>query len=88
MSIQDIGEFAICTDCFMWCHGYSPEENTAERVAEIERGFRLNQVVSTDPYSENGEPHFSWSPCEVCESHLGGDRYDVALFIHESEVTA
>jgi hypothetical protein len=27
---------------------------------------------------ENGtiEPYFSWRPCEVCRSHLGGDRYD------------
>lgn len=21
------------------------------------------------------EPFFSWSPCETCSSHLGGDRY-------------
>jgi len=24
-----------------------------------------------------GEPHFSWAPCEICGSRLGGDRYPI-----------
>ncbi len=30
----------------------------------------------TNP-EDYGEPSFSWSPCDCCGSHLGGDRYDV-----------
>jgi len=26
-------------------------------------------------YGLAGEPYFSWSPCECCGSHLGGDRH-------------
>jgi len=28
----------------------------------------------------DAEPYFSWSPCECCGSHLGGDRYDMRGF--------
>jgi len=25
------------------------------------------------------ETYFSWSPCDICESNLGGDRHDVDI---------
>ena len=28
----------------------------------------------SDDYDTFGESHFSWSPCECCDSSLGGDR--------------
>ena len=37
----------------------------------------LEDVDSMDApeYEQAGEPSFSWSPCECCGSHLGGDRH-------------
>lgn len=31
------------------------------------------------------EPSFSWRPCEICNSHLGGDRYPVHGCIDSAE---
>lgn len=30
--------------------------------------------------TSDGEPHFSWSPCDCCGTSLGGDRYDASGF--------
>lgn len=30
----------------------------------------------TQEWGDALDPHFSWSPCENCGDHLGGDRFD------------
>ena len=45
-----------------------------ERVDDYWNGL----IVTPAPAREDVEGYFSWSPCESCGSHLGGDRYDVA----------
>ena len=39
----------------------------------------LNAEVCSPDLDENGnnEPFFSWSSCENCNDHLGGNRYAV-----------
>ncbi len=56
----------------------------AEYVAAVKEFIELEQLtfLSTScdedgtPEDEGGniDPWFSWSPCEMCGSHLGGDR--------------
>jgi len=38
----------------------------------------------TDPDTAN-EPHFSWSPCDICGRHLGGDREHVIGWLEGAE---
>lgn len=51
------------------------KEEYADYQARFERGMKRLSVncLSTN---EHGERFFSWRPCEVCHSRLGGDRYD------------
>lgn len=43
---------------------------------------KLIYLCTSKNYSESGEvldtrePFFSWSPCDCCNSSLGGDRYE------------
>lgn len=41
-----------------------------------EWGFKTEQAAqaAVDSGKIVNEPHFSWSPCEICGSSLGGDR--------------
>jgi hypothetical protein len=40
--------------------------------------------ILTDEQNEPNEPHFSWSPCDGCGSHLGGDRFDYVA-VHKDD---
>jgi hypothetical protein len=47
----------------------------------VERNLKGLEAVSTgncpgcnECSDANGDPYFSWSPCEICGSRLGGDR--------------
>ena len=40
-----------------------------------ECGLEDCDEMEGDAYECAGEPSFSWSPCEVCDSTLGGDRH-------------
>lgn len=37
-----------------------------------------NQAIVSNT-DENFEPYFSWHPCDVCASSLGGNRFPVAI---------
>ncbi len=52
-------------------HEYAQYES---RVAE----FMSHGLANLSTKSEDGncEPFFSWSPCQCCGTHLGGDRYE------------
>lgn len=47
-------------------------------VRETLDGLKLRNLSATCD-----EPFFSWRPCEVCKSHLGGDRYTANGFSEE-----
>lgn len=38
-------------------------------------GIHDEAEMSQRDYDLANEPHFSWSPCEICDSPLGGDRH-------------
>lgn len=42
---------------------------------------RIRDVIVNGDDGEDGEGYgFSWTPCEMCGSHLGGDRYQAVVF--------
>jgi hypothetical protein len=59
-------QITVCSDC-MWV--WSGHETTPEHAERFEE--RTCYIHDIDPDTE----HFSWSPCELCKSTLGGDRY-------------
>jgi hypothetical protein len=78
--VSDIIELEGCTDCIMYlANGELPEENTSGWTPEaVERKWKGYHVcVAGD---ENSEEHFSWQPCDVCGSSLGGNRYPCAAW--------
>ncbi len=70
-----------CVDCAMACEGYADEIESAD----WDRGAWLNAVEGSRTwieYPDDGEPaadltHFSWVPCALCGSTLGGARVPV-----------
>ena len=69
-----------CVDCVMLIANADTEcyvGNVEEYLADIERNWPEPwELVYNCP--EECEGSFSWSPCGVCGSHLGGDRHPVA----------
>lgn len=43
-----------------------------KRYQRATEGYAIHSV-------DAHEAHFSWAPCETCNSKLGGDRYDCTL---------
>lgn len=40
----------------------------------------------TGEWGDTLDPHFSWSPCDCCGTHLGGDRFECeVLFTFEAD---
>jgi hypothetical protein len=64
---------------------------TPEMAHDIRQGFdRLGDVIMGDTHGNDCdhnwdwqcvcyETYFSWSPCGICDSPLGGDRHDVDI---------
>jgi hypothetical protein len=77
---DNIIELEGCTDCVMYlANGEVPEDNvdgwSAEAVDAKWQGYHL--CVAGE---EDSEEYFSWQPCGVCGSTLGGNRYPCAAW--------
>lgn len=67
-------ELRICVDCAMVHANADWSGVPDESVAAIEAG------LERFPFLAVGEPHgFSWSSCDACGSHLGGDRFTACV---------
>ena len=86
---------SICTDCYMFNHygddSFS-DHVTPDMNRDIKREFdKLGNVSLDDHHGDYctrvidggdcncSETHFSWAPCDICRSPLGGDRHDVDI---------
>lgn len=81
--MSEYSEGKACADCLMLlANDETPPEmsevETAEYLANVARHTAGSEVVVNCP--EECEGGFSWSPCDVCGSRLGGDRHPVAFF--------
>jgi hypothetical protein len=73
-----IEKFEVCTDCYMFAAGYTVEE--IGYTPEIEPLTKLDyQVIVPDA---EGDSNFSNYPCQGCNSHLAGNRLEVAAWDH------
>ncbi len=74
-------DLEACTDCLMAIANgdYSGmDDATEKRVrAAIDEWSKRGTLVPSG--GEDDEEHFSWQSCDVCDSHLGGNRSKVAL---------
>ena len=85
--VQVIDELEICTDCMFaveyGCYSEHEQcfnrEEFDKRQAEIDKAIESvdGQIVNNTP--EDFEAGFSWTPCELCGSTLGGDRYPYSI---------
>lgn len=62
-----VGVCSSCSDC-QESHGFCCE-------------YTLEHAIEHEGYSDEGS--FSWSYCDTCGSHLGGNRYDAHAFLDE-----
>lgn len=70
----------VCEDCAQCVSGISAHERGAEYPADViaaVESYPMNTLVNGD-CGDDGCP-FSWSPCELCGSTLGGDRHAVNI---------
>lgn len=93
MNPHDMTTVRVCVDCYMaaangindtyaeWPDGF--REAWAAAVAR--EGGRVFDPVIDDSW--DGPHGFSWSPCEWCESALGGSRF-YGVLPDDSTVTA
>lgn len=66
-----------CVDCLVFlANGEEPPERPNLR-AEIEKAWPFTKWVLEPACDEESEGWFSWSPCDVCGSALGGERHVV-----------
>lgn len=91
-STTDVLELAVCTDCLFYGE-YGPDglDELCEDPAAVAEGFALNEAdgwryasgCPAEHGHEDGEDHcepwFSWTPCDLCRSPLGGDRHPAML---------
>lgn len=80
--VTEVTEVDACVDCTQAVAGITAHERGEEYPAETmaalnEYGMRL---VNGDCGEENEHcVSFTWSPCELCGSSLGGERHRVAI---------
>ena len=77
-----------------WSYSFG-DHVTPEMANDIRQGFdKLGNVITGDHHGEHctqeydslchcDETYFSWSPCEICKSSLGGDRHEIDIVTME-----
>ena len=89
--IKEKYKLDICSDCVYYnAYGHigdEHEECACETCIAVRKGFTKldKEHGSYEIASNQDDPFFSWQRCDICESHLGGDRYAVDLLILGSE---
>ena len=51
----------------------------------VKKFLDLNEVPDGLWSQVGDEGHFSWFPCGICESNLGGDRFEMEFVTHALE---
>jgi hypothetical protein len=85
----------VCIDCLLVEHSVPSELDNVPpmRIAQVttarQKMNMLSMPFAGDPESDDyAQGHFSMSPCELCNSKLGGDRFDVVAVCADHEVPA
>lgn len=70
---------SVCADCLEYLAN-GEGELEPERLADIRAGIERERG---DVVLSGEDEGFSWSPCQLCESPLGGDRFGAAVLVAE-----
>jgi hypothetical protein len=84
---KEIIDVKGCVDCLMFCaNGDFPPENTEQEDQKLIGAFHhiYDQGFDVCAGSED-EGLFSWTPCDICNSSLGGDRFTMHLIRRQNE---
>ncbi len=82
-----VKEALVCVECWDYIMGNDDSleyhEVPEERIKHIEESFNKWMKIGDNGigYVVNGDDHdpFSWQSCDVCKSHLGGERFEILL---------
>jgi len=78
-------EFSVCVDCLQYLANGDigdslPDEEQSEVYHRIEKEYKELKGDNYDVFlGDDYEGFFSSYPCQLCKSHLGGDRFDTNL---------
>lgn len=79
-------EYSVCKDCFEVLLLPEPDgvEDPGHNIEAAEAEIRDKHFDHPDTthyhWSDDGfKDEFSWEPCELCDSKLGGSRHSVTL---------
>jgi hypothetical protein len=64
-----------CVDCGLDCPGAECPLLKSHPCPKCKGTCNYTPELNDSEVEDADEPHFSWSSCEVCGSHLGGDRH-------------
>lgn len=73
----------VCSDCIQVAASGPPTYTGYLDSGHSERYARGVNEWGGEPFTDETEPYFSWSPCNFCGDPLGGDRYDSTVLILE-----
>ena len=80
VSIEIINEqFSVCVDCLMYLANGDAGENCETCNDEIEHEYLKLIRDGMDVFITDDEGSFGSLPCNLCGSHLGGNRFDTTL---------
>ncbi len=89
--MEIVKEAMVCHDCWDYIMGNDDaleyHEVPEERIKHIGQSFNKWVKIEnpdgtlSDGQIVNGDEHeeFSWKACEICQSCLGGERFELAL---------
>jgi hypothetical protein len=83
---MQVESFDICVDCFetLFCE---PVDEARDRLIEGRVQWFFKEIganVHHYHWSDSGRVNeFSWAPCALCLSELGGQRFEVDLVMFE-----
>lgn len=91
MPVIDHIEYSVCEDCLQAiAYGESEHDITADIERELNGRaghFSTGVEQTEDDPDGTGDIEFSWRPCELCLSPLGGSRHGVTLLITDHDTT-
>ena len=101
MRVETATAYEVCYDCYatevngeLGDDTYTPDREPLGDIppgATVTSGWLDSEYKSrgmTPPDWENGEDDslgFSWSPCDGCGSHLGGERFPLTVWVGSNE---
>lgn len=72
-------EGECCVDCLTMIANGDDSGMTPERSAEVQKAIGECGGYPVASCGDDCEGGFSWSPCDLCGSRLGGERHPFAV---------